>query len=204
MGNQVRVGISVDASDLKKFQSLVTSKQFRAVAYGGMKYAAQSTPASVAQNISRHYGISSGRVKQDVRGPFIKTIGDEIEAELFFARRPATGMQFKPRASGLNGIRFRFYKSSDTTVRGAFFRDVRNGRFAFKADKSKREQARDGRNKPRYALKMIHGPSTGSMFLGNSTFGEEIKTAVNTRINEQFNKGVERKYKSILRGYGFK
>ena len=204
MGNQVRVGFSVDASDLKKFQSLVTSKQFQAVAYGGMKYAAQSTPASVAQNISRHYGISSGRVKQDVRGPFVKSIGNEIEAELFFARRPATGMQFKPRASGVRGVSFRFYKSSDTTVRGAFFRDVRNGRFAFKADKTKREQARDGRNKPRYALKMIHGPSTGSMYLGNSTFGDEIRTAVNTRINEQFNKGVERKYKSILRGYGFK
>lgn len=204
MGNSVRVGFSIDTSDLKKFKDLLNSKQFQAVAYGGMKYAAQSTPTSVGQNISRYYGIKSGRVKQDVRGPFIKSIGNEIEAELFFARRPATGMQFKPRASGLRGVSFRFYKSSDTTVRGAFFRDVKNGRFAFKADKSKRERSKDGRSKPRYALKMIYGPSTGSMYLGNSTFGDEIRTAVNTRIEEQFKKGVERKYKSILRGYGFK
>jgi hypothetical protein len=51
-------------------------------------------------------------------------------------------------------------------------------------------------------LRVEHGPSTGSLFLGQSQYGDAIRDEVLTRMNEQLMKGIERALDSAARGYG--
>jgi hypothetical protein len=203
MGNFTGIRFQLDTSELKKLAPLLKGKELPKLVRAGLQYAAKSTPPAVGRNVAAHYGIGSRRVQQDVRGPYVSGTGEEIEAKIYFSRRPATGMQFKPRESK-SGVSFSFYKSEKTKVQGSFIQTVKNGRLPFKPDRTKLQKPQPGRKKPRYALKTIYGPSTGSMYLGQSKHGGEIRENVDKRINEQFNKGIERRVKSILRGYGFK
>lgn len=203
MGNYSGIRFELDTRELQKLAPLLTGKELPKLVRAGLQYAAKSTPPAVGKNVAAHYGIGSRRVQQDVRGPYLTGTGEELEAKIYFSRRPATGMQFKPKESR-SGVSFSFFKGEKTKVSQSFIQTVKNGRLPFKPNRTKLQKAQPGRKKPRYALKTIYGPSTGSMYLGQSRYGDEIREKVDERINEQFSKGVERRVKSMLRGYGFK
>jgi hypothetical protein len=203
MGNYNAFKFELDTKELEKFKPLLTGKELFKLVDAGMRYASKSTGPAVGKQISQRYSIGSRRVQADVRGPFITSNAPEIESKLFFSRRPPTGMQYRPRQTK-SGVDFRFFKREKTSIRGAFLQTVKGNRLPFKPDRSKLQKPQPGRNKPRFALKTIYGPSVGSMYLGDSRHGIEIRQRVDERINEQFTKGVERRVKSILRGYGFK
>ena len=46
----------------------------------------------------------------------------------------------------------------------------------------------------------VYGPSVGSMFLGNSAIGPQLRSDVEKRIQEQFIKGFQRVLDSAKRG----
>lgn len=197
------IRFQLDTKELDKLKPLLRGKELFKVMDAGLRYASKSTAPAVGRQISQRYSIGSRRVQADVRGPFITSNAPEIESKIFFSRRPPTGMQYAPRQTR-SGVDFRFFKGEKTSIRGAFLQTVRGNRLPFKQDRTRLAKPEPGRKKPRYALKTIYGPSTGSMYLGQSKHGGEIRENVDKRINEQFNKGIERRVKSILRGYGFK
>ena len=108
MGKFTGVRFALDTQELEKFKPLLTGREFPKLGRAGLQYAAKSTPPAVGKNVAAHYGIGSRRVQADVRGPYLSGTGEEIEAKIYFSRRPATGMQFKPRESK-SGVSFSFY-----------------------------------------------------------------------------------------------
>jgi hypothetical protein len=51
-------------------------------------------------------------------------------------------------------------------------------------------------------LKALYGPSIGSIFIGRSAIGEQLRGDVQTRVRDQFGKGLERALGAMSRGYG--
>ena len=196
-----RLELSFDASDLDRIKSLVSPREFSKIQRQALGYAARSVKPAVGKSISSRYGIQSSRVKADVRGPFIKSNGIDHEADLYFSRRPPTGMQYSPRpVSG--GLSLSIFRGGRTQIKGGFIQTTRRGQpLTFKpAPGSYSGDA--GRKKPRPNIEVIHGPSTGAIFLGRSKFGDQIQNQVNARAGEQFEKGAVRAYEAMVRGFG--
>jgi hypothetical protein len=204
-----RIDFSIDTSDLDRIKSLVSPREFSKIQRQALGYAARSVTPAVGKGISSRYGIKSSRVKADVRGPFIKTNGIDHEADLYFSRRPPTGMQYSPNAVA-GGLSLGIFRGGRTTVKGGFIQTTRKGqqltfkpaRGSYGGDTGGFMQAGERRNKPRRAIEVVHGPSTGAIFLGRSKFGDQIKNEVNARAGEQFEKGVVRAYEAMMRGFG--
>jgi hypothetical protein len=204
MGKFSRSGfdLQLDTSDLERIKGLVSRKQYETVVRAGLTYAAKATPPSVAKQVSSRYTITSRRVKDDTRGPYIRGTGDDLQAELYFARRPPTAMQFgRPRQSG-SGLSVGFFKGEKTTVRGGFLKTTRRWQtLPFRPDRSKTYKGDAGRAKPRSGLSVIYGPSVGSVYRGQSRYGDQIRGDVGARISEMFTKGVNRRFEAMMRGF---
>lgn len=206
MGNRTAVDITIDASDLERIKSLLSPREFSGVQKSALRYAASSVKPAVGKGVSSRYGITSTRIKDDTRGPYFSSAnGIDHLAELTFSRKPPTGMQYKPKQTS-SGLSLQLFKSGGRTIiKNGFLQTIRNGnrQLTFrKGSNSYKQDLQDKkRNKPRRNLVLIHGPSTGSLFLGKSRFGNEIRDEVNSRIADQYNKGLNRAYEALLRGY---
>jgi hypothetical protein len=196
------VDLTIDTSDLDRIKGLVSPREFTKIQRSAMRYAASSVRPAVGKGISSRYGIKSARVKEDTRiSQIASTNGLDFYVDIFFSRRPPTGMQYTPRKVG-GGLSLEIFRGSRTNIKGGFFQTTRRGQqLTFKpASGSYRGDA--GRNKPRRAIEVIHGPSTGAIFLGRSKFGDEIQNEVNARAGEQYEKGAVRAYEAMVRGFG--
>lgn len=188
--------------DLLKLKAFTDPKLYEKALQGGLKYASGSVPTAAAKSIRQEYTIPSARVKQDIKGPFIR--GDE--ATLIFSRKPPTLVQFgfnpgkrggpqpglgqgkgwgkpkpkgKPASAKILRAGARLSYPNTFLAKGLPFTRLKTGK-----------------------LKVEHGPSTGSIFLGRSQFGDQFRAEVQARMNEQFIKGVQRVLDSAARGYG--
>ncbi len=194
--------LELDTTDLERIKGLVTRKQYETVARAGLTYAAKATPPAVARQIGSRYNLPSRRTKADTRGPYVTGTGDNLQAELYFARRPPTAMQFgKPRQTSA-GLSVALFKGEKTTIRGGFLVTTRRGqRLPVKPDRSKTYKGDAGRAKPRSGLSVIYGPSVGSVYRGQSRYGDQIRGEVDARISEMFTKGVNRRFEAMMRGF---
>jgi hypothetical protein len=204
------VDLSIDTSDLDRIRNLVSPREFSKIQRSALRYAASSVRPAVGKGISSRYGIKSGRVKEDSRvGPIVSTNGLDFHVDIAFSRRPPTGMQYAPREVG-GGLSLQIFRSGRTRVKGGFLQTTRRGQqLTFKpaggsygGDTGGFMRAGERRNKPRRSLEVVHGPSTGSIFLGRSKFGDQIKNEVDARAGEQYEKGAVRAYEAMMRGFG--
>lgn len=192
-------GVSVDVQGLKEIQRLLNPVTFQKAVAAGISYAARSTPAAVAQQVSDKYSIASRRVRQDTRGPFLRGSGGDRYAQLFFSRRPPTAMQYGAR-QGREGLTMQVMRgAARTTLRRGF---IRRGLPWQSVPGTVYRRDVGVRATPRPGLAVIYGPSIGSIFTGASAHGDEIRQVVGSRINEQFMKGVERSLSAAVRGFG--
>ena len=199
----MRVDLKIDGlTSLQKMQAFLDPQTFDKAKASGLRYAAKATPPAVAKAITARYNISSARIKQDTKGPFIRN----DEAILLFSRKPPTLLQFgfkegrrggpqpglgrglgwgkpqpkgKPATAKILRAGARLSYPNTFLSKGLPFTRTANGR-----------------------LTVEHGPSVGSMFLGSSQFGPVIRTEVQDRINAQFIVGMQRQLKAAARGYG--
>ncbi|NBS68387.1 hypothetical protein EBT31_05665 [bacterium] len=188
-------------SGLQKMQAFLDSKTFEKAKAAGVRYAAKATPPAVAKSVTSRYNIKSARIKQDTKGPFIRN----DEATLVFSRKPPTLLQygFTPgrRGSVQKGLGqglgwaspARPGKPASARLLKAGTRISYPNTFLAKGLPFTRTSRK---------LRVEHGPSTGSLFLGKSQFGNDIRAEVQIRMNEQFIKGMQRALDSAARGYG--
>ncbi len=196
------VDLTIDTSDLERIKGLVSPREFTKIQRSALRYAASSVRPAVGKSISSRYGIKSGRVKEDSRvGPIVTNNGLDFHVDISFSRRPPTGMQYAPRPVA-GGLSLQIFRGGRTRVKGGFLQTTRRGQqLPFKpVSGSYRGDA--GRSKPRRAIEVIHGPSTGAIFLGRSKFGDQIKNEVDARAGEQYEKGAVRAYEAMVRGFG--
>jgi hypothetical protein len=203
MANQL-VNLNISGiKELSAMQQLLSPKAFDKTLRSGIRYAAKSVPPATGKAISARYTISSSRVKQATSPPLIRGEGEALEATLRFSRKPPTALQFKPRRRGPNLVHS-LIKGQTTYTPHGFIGTANGQRLPLYPDRSKpyTPDLGTGRRTPRAALGVIHGPSIGSIFLGKSLYGEQIRSDVRGRIAEQFAKGVERQLKAATRGFG--
>jgi hypothetical protein len=194
--------------DLKRLQAFLDPKLYAKATRGGVTYASKAVPPAVAKGISSNYNIGSTRVKQDIsRTQFV----DGGQAALIgFSRRPPTLAQFKPNPGsrqpqpglgrGLGwGRPVKPGKPLTATIIKGKGRQIIPGAFMATGASANRLVLRRTGNG---SLQGVYGPSTGSIFLGNSAIGSQLRSDVQARINEQFIKGYQRVLDSAARGYG--
>ena len=196
------VDLSIDTSDLERIKGLVSPREFTKIQRSALRYAASSVRPAVGKGISSRYGIKSSRVKEDSRvGPIVSTNGLDFHVDISFARRPPTGMEYSPRAVA-GGLSLQIFRGGRTRVKGGFLQTTRRGQQLTFKPASGSYGGDGGRNKPRRGIDVIHGPSTGAIFLGRSKFGDQIKNEVDARAGEQYEKGAVRAYEAMVRGFG--
>lgn len=189
-------------SQLQHMQAFLAPAAFAKAQDAGIRYAAKATPPAVAKAITARYTISSARVKQETKGPFISN----GEATLIFSRKPPTLLQYafkpgtrggpqpglgqglgwgkpqpkgKPATAKILKTGSRITYPNTFLMKGLPFTRIAGGK-----------------------LKVEHGPSIGSIFLGHSQYSPTIKAEVEARINQQFITGMQRALDSASRGYG--
>jgi hypothetical protein len=188
-------------SGLQKMQAFLSPETFEKAKAAGVRYAAKATPPAVAKSVTSRYGIKSARIKQDTKGPFIR----RDEATLVFSRKPPTLLQygFKPgrrggTQAGLGqGLGWAAPKPSGKPATARLLKAGTRITYPNTFLAKGLPFTRTARG-----LSVEHGPSTGSLFLGRSEFGDAIRSEVQLRINEQFIKGMQRALDSAARGYG--
>ena len=196
------------AEDLKRLRSFLDVKLYDKATRGGISYASKAVPPAVAKGISSSYNIASARVKKDIsRTQFV----DNGQTALIrFSRRPPTLAQFKPdpgirqpqpglgRGKGWGKPAKPGKPLSVTIVKGKGRQSIGGVFLATGASANRLVLRRTGNGQ----LQGVYGPSTGSIFLGNSAIGPQLRDDVQKRINEQFIKGYQRVLDSAARGYG--
>lgn len=196
------------AEDLKRLRSFLDVKLYDKATRGGISYASKAVPPAVAKGISSTYNIASTRVKKDISR--VRFVDDGQTALIGFSRRPPTLTQFKPnpgtrpqrpglgRGKGWGKPTKAGKPLSVTIIKGKGRQSIGGVFMANGQNDNRLVLRRTGTGK----LPGVYGPSTGSIFLGNSAIGPQLRDDVQKRINEQFVKGYQRVLDSAARGYG--
>ena len=193
--------------ELKRLQSFLDVKLYEKATKGGISYASKAVPPAVAKGISSGYNITSTRVKKDISR--VRFADGGQTAVIGFSRRPPTLVQLKPNPGtrqpqpglgrGLGwGKPAKPGKPLTATIIKANGRQIIPNAFMATGLNANRLVLRRTSNGQ---LQGVYGPSTGSIFLGNSAIGEQLRKDVQKRINQQFIKGYERVLDSPVRGF---
>lgn len=203
-----RLNVELTGLDqLQRLQEFINPKLFERAQKGGLSYASKAVPLAVRKGITANYNITSTRVNQDISS--VRFAGDGLSASIRFSRRPPTLTQYKPNLGKQNpqpglgrGLGWGKPSRQGRPVTATIIRD--KGRQSFPG-----VFITTGLNGNRVALRRtssgklqgVYGPSTGSIFLGNSAEGEQLRSDVQARIMEQYIKGFQRVLDSAARGY---
>jgi hypothetical protein len=201
------VSVSLAGIDqLKRLQAFLDPKLYNKALRGGITYGSKAAPPAVAKGITASYNLSAARVKKDIsRTQFVD--GGQT-ALIRFSRRPPTLTQFKPKAGtrypqpGLGrgmgwGKPTKAGKPISAIINRGNGRKSFDGAFFAQGLNANSLVLRKGSNGRLYG---VYGPSVGSMFLGDSAIGPQLRDDVQKRIQEQFIKGFQRVLDSAKRG----
>jgi hypothetical protein len=191
--------ISIDMSGLGAMQQLLKPGQFRKDVTAGLKYAIPTARRTTAKVIGQKYSIPAARIKQD-----IKAINYDNESiKIVFNRTPPTlraygGTPIKARTTAAGtgtpiGIKYKIFKGKQVKRPNVFWLQV--GSTSFPGIPFKRTGPGSA------GLIALYGPSIGSIFVGKSAFGEELRSTVTDAVQVQFIKGIERSMSRRTRGF---
>jgi len=201
------ISLSLTGIDqLKRLQLALDPKLYTKAIRGGISYASKAVPPAVAKGISSTYNIASSRVKKDISGTQFVDGGQT--ALIRFSRRPPTLTQFRPnpgrrspqpglgRGMGWGKPRKPGRPLTATLIK-ANGRKPYTGAFLAQGLNSNSLVLRKDSSGRFYG---VYGPSIGSIFIGQSNIGPQLRDDVAQRINEQFIKGFQRVLDSAARG----
>ena len=200
-------GLGIDVAitgvqQLNGMRALLQPDTVRKAQKGGIAYAAKAAKVAAAKAIGSRYNIKAARIKADIKGPTLYA----DRAVLRFSRRPPTLAQygFNPGTRGGaqpglgRGLGWGAPKPKGKPASAKIFRTGQRvkykGVFLINGGVPVRQVGEK--------LVTEYGPSIGSMFAGKSRYGDEIRSTVQSRINEQFIVGMQRALDSAARGYG--
>ena len=195
-------------STLQKMQEFLSPKTFEKAQKGGISYAAKSVAPAVSKGIGAAYNIKAARIKQDISSVRIEQGGQS--ATIRFSRRPPTLSQYsvKPGTRGKQPALGRGLGWGAANPAGkpltaiqlrASGRKLITGAFQAAGNNGNQLVFRRGSNGK---LISLYGPSIGSIFLGQSKIGTQLRSDVQARIQEQYITGFQRVLDSAARGYG--
>ena len=181
--------INLDGKEkLSAMQAFLAPATFERALKGGTQFAAKATPPAVAKSVGARYTWKAGDIKGDIKGPRFSDGG--TTATLRLSRRPRTAAAFGGRQNR-RGYSFAIFRGQRETFRRGFLAPGKQGTLLPFYRKGK----------ARYPIDVIHGPSLGSVFLGDSKYGTVMKKEVEARMAQQFMKGIERELGRKQRGF---
>jgi hypothetical protein len=192
---------------LQRMQAFLAPETFLKAQRGGISYALKAVSPAVAKGIGAAYSLKAARIKQDILSAKIDPGG--LSATVRFSRRPPTLAAFNPKPGkrghqpglgrGMGWGKARPQgKPLTALVVKAQGRRAYPGAFLATGASGNQLVLRRG---PAGQLLAMHGPSIGSIFLGRSSIGPQLRMDVEARINEQFIKGFQRVLDSAARGF---
>jgi hypothetical protein len=192
---------------LQRMQAFLAPETFLKAQRGGISYALKAVSPAVAKGIGAAYNLKAARIKQDILSAKIDPGG--LSATVRFSRRPPTLAAFNPkpgkrghrpglgRGMGWGKAKPQGKPLTALVVKGQG-RRAYPGAFLATGASGNQLVLRRG---PAGQLLAMHGPSIGSIFLGRSSIGPQLRMDVEARINEQFTKGFQRVLDSAARGF---
>ena len=203
---------------LQRMQRFLDPRNFDKAQRAGITRASQRVRSQAPKEIGQRYAIRSARIKEDISRASIAPDGGS--ATIKFARRkPPTLLQYSgtegKRATGQRGLgrglgwssparkgtpfkATTFKPEGRREYRGVFVIPGANGNRVPVRQSGSQINPRTGRPK----LRAVYGPSIGSIFLGNSAAGVEIRANVEREVSQAFVQGFEKKLRDLARGYG--
>jgi hypothetical protein len=190
---------------LSSLQAVLTPKLYDKAIRGGISYASKAVPTAVSKGITASYNFTAARVKKDISKT--QFVDNGQTALIRFSRRPPTLTQFKPNPGkrypqpGLGrgkgwGSPIRAGRPLTATISRANGRQPFVGAFRAQGLNANSLVLRKDSSGRFYG---VYGPSIGSIFLGQSDIGTQLRSDVQARINEQFIKGFQRVLDSASR-----
>ena len=203
--SSLNVSVSFETKGLARLMAFTDIAAYDRIVKRTLPYVARAARTKAGQEISGRYGLKSSRVKQDIGG--IRMAPGGGEAVIPFNRKPPTIHAYSAsftaartantQSSGARGVTsWTIYKGERNRSSHVFWR-MANGRILpFISSKH------GGSNQKYYnGIRVLYGPSIGSIFAGDSRFGDAIRTAVSDRMGEAFDVGIAREIKKIASGF---
>ena len=185
----LKLQINLDGVEkLSAMKAFLEPAAFDRALKGGTRYATKATPPAISKAVGARYTMKAGEIKKDIKGPNFSEGGKS--ATLILSRRPRTAAAFNGKQTS-QGYRFAVYRGQNVTVKNGFLAKGKQGIML--------PFYREG--KGRYPINVIHGPSLGSVFVGNSKYGDVMKKEVGDRMQKQLVVGIERELKRSARGF---
>jgi hypothetical protein len=178
--------INIETQGLDAMVAVLTPKLFQQRVSAGLRYASKSVKKESAKQIGSRYRLASSRIKGDIKS--LRVADKEIIVT--FNRRPPTLRAYGARALSSGGISYSVFKSGRLRQPRGFFLPI--------GPSPGIPFIRTGSG--RSAIKTLYGPSVGSIFVGDSKFGKDIREQTTKTIQTQFIKGVEREISRRARG----
>ena len=200
------ISLSLTGIDqLQRLQAFLDPKLYDKALRGGITYGSKAVAPSVAKGITASFNLSSARVKKDISRTSFVDGGST--ALIKFSRRPPTLTQFKPTPGtrypqpGLGrGMGWDVPSKPGKPLRATITRGGGKKPFvgAFQAQGLNANSLvlRKDSNGRFYG---VYGPSIGSIFLGQSQIGPQLRADAGNRISEQFIKGFQRVMEAAAR-----
>ena len=204
------ITLKIDGLDqLQKMLQFTDPKNFAKARRAGIAKATGAIKTQVAKGIGESYNIKAGKIKQDISRATIAPDGSS--ATIRFSRRPPTlaqyGMMPGTRGSGQPGLGrgmgwgkpAKPGRPLTATVLKTEGRKAYKGAFVAIGNSGNQVVLRKDSQGKLYA---VHGPSIGSIFLGEGRHSQQLQANAARVINDEFIKGFEKKLSDIARGYG--
>jgi hypothetical protein len=173
---------------LSAMSAVLTPQLFQRALKGGTQYAARATPPAIAKAVGARYSMKARDIKDDITKPRFTDGG--TTAIIRLSRRPRTAAAFSGRQT-TRGYSFAVVKGERQLFRRGFLAPGKQGiPLPFYR-----------KGKERYPIDVIHGVSLGSVFVGDSRFGQVMQQEVEQRMSEQFMVGIDRELKRAARGF---
>ena len=173
---------------LTRLQSVFTPALFDRAIKGGLQYAVRATPPAIAKAVGARYSMKARDIKGDISTPRFTDGG--TTAIIRLSRRPRTAAAFGGRQTR-RGYSFAVVKGERQLFRRGFLAPGKQGIMLPFYRKGKE----------RYPIDVIHGVSLGSVFGGDSRFGQVMQQEVEQRMSQQFMVGIDRELKRAARGF---
>jgi len=202
----------VETEGFDAMLAIVNPKLFERTVRTVARKTGSNAKTQIAKAITARYNLTSARIKKDIEPA--KLTADGISMVL--KRRPAPtigayGGVFNPSGgrtsasiggSGSGATSWKIFRQGGkTTSANVFWRRAKSGKMLpFVSSSSGLPGPFYPKGSP-HGIRVMYGPTVGSVFAGDSRYGDEIRVKVGSQTQLAFTKNVEAEMARIARGF---
>jgi len=173
--------IDIKTAGLTPMMALLDPVRFQRDLTAGLRYAGKAAETEARKQIGARYAIPAARIRQDQAKARI----DGTALVMGFRRRPPTLRAYGGRPIARGGYTYQVFRGQRQRRSDIFELPIGPG-LPFKRENGK--------------LITLYGPSIGSIFVGRSRFGDDLRRSTTERVMVQFITGVKRELARRSRG----